>query len=106
MMSKLMAPDQCKKDQDVLGAVEAWEDRHRECVKQGMTPMEEEFKMVCIRMIATDEIRRKLDDKKFNTYAEQREEATRISRRVRLDGSRRNRKKRCPYGWSKPHRNG
>ena len=40
-MSKLMAPEQANRDHDVLRAVEAWEDRHRDCVKLGMKEMDE-----------------------------------------------------------------
>ena len=60
LTTKILNPDRAKSDEEVLRCVEIWEDQYKEAIKQGMTPLEDIFKISVLEDITTEKMKDKI----------------------------------------------
>ena len=63
-MGHILQPQKANKDEDVLRAVEIWEDEYKDALMRGMPKLEDPFKItIIVKKIATDSIRKEMEAK-------------------------------------------
>ena len=77
----IMQPTKARRDEEVVAIVEKWEDDYKECLKLGMEDIKDSMMITVLRIIATESLRNKLDDKIYTSYEEAREELMRHANR-------------------------
>lgn len=80
-MSAIMQPSRAKRDEDVMGMLEAWEDDYNDAVLRGMTTLGDPFKISIVRdRIATEKLKDRMDMQFYATYQEAREDVMKWAR--------------------------
>ena len=58
-----MTPNQCKREDEVMYAMQKWLDDERELVALGETEMSAGYRITALKTIATNDLRAKIDDR-------------------------------------------
>ena len=72
-MTHVLQPGQAKKDEEMLRALELWEDEYHDAVLWGMPKLDDQFKITIVRgFLATENLQDKMEGKTYDNYNEAR----------------------------------